>query len=55
MLMKRRITYFNEKIDSMLTSFIFMILNVMSEINIISLIQIDIKKKNREVGFQFEM
>ena len=53
MLIKRRITYFNKKIDSMLT--LFMILNIINEINIVSLAQIDIKKKNKKINFQFEM
>ena len=32
-----------------------MILNVMNKIIIVNLIQIDIKKKNEKIGFQFEM
>ena len=33
----------------------FMMLNVISEINIVGLIQIDIKMKNEKIDFQFEM
>ena len=32
-----------------------MILNVINEINIVNLIQIDIKKKNEKINFKFEM
>ena len=33
----------------------FMILNVINEVNIVNLIQIDMKKKNKKIDFQFEM
>ena len=32
-----------------------MILNIINEVNIINLIQIDIKKKNKKIDFQFKM
>ena len=33
----------------------FIILNVMSEIIIVNLIQVDMKQKDKKVGFQFKM
>ena len=32
-----------------------MILNIMNKIIIVDLIQTDIKKKNKKIGFQFKM
>ena len=33
----------------------FMILNIMNEITIVNLIQINMKQKDEEIGFQFEI